>query len=114
MLGSFRLLTLRSAGGALLLVSLVVCSPSRVSAECGNYVTILNRQPIAGQEMPAVPLAHHVPKSPCRGPNCSNLPVEPFTPLPVPVHPTAEVKALIVDFGNRPDAGCGFMREPFS
>src|ERR1700722_16250049 len=75
--------------------------PSRASAECGDYITILNHRSANGQphamsgSAPTSPpdFNHRIPlKAPCNGPNCSGSPRNEFPPL-APANPvTSRVK----------------------
>lgn len=84
---------IRDGRAALLLVAVACFSPGRASAECGDYVTILNAP---ANHPHAAPQPEHHPateppapvKPPCHGPNCSGAPNRELPPL-APVATTA-------------------------
>src|SRR5262245_34061869 len=86
-----------------LLLAVACLTPGRASAECGDYVTILNgpgasaHQPMPGANDGATPNHENTPspvKPPCHGPNCSSTPDLPFPPL-APIAPVGtQVKEL--------------------
>jgi hypothetical protein len=78
-------------------------APSRASAECGDYIKILNHKtdskhsPAAfGSEFPiANDLNNNSPiKAPCHGPNCSNAPVRDFPPSAPSVPVSSSIKEM--------------------
>ena len=97
---------LKSVGGVLLVLGGLALFPEMASAQCGNYVTILG-SPSASQQMPD----EHMPKAPCNGPGCSQLPSVPFTPLPAPIVTNVESKAC-VDFLGQPPQSAGERANP--
>jgi hypothetical protein len=82
----------RAWRAALLLVAAACASPGRASAECGDYVVVLNGQTLthSAERPPSTSLTREAPadpKGPCSGPNCSRSPdhpVPPFAPAPAP------------------------------
>ncbi len=77
----------RGYRAALLLVVVACLSPGRVSAECGDYVTILNvpsgeTHQQASHESGATDSHQSPARPPCHGPNCSGSPTREFPPIP--------------------------------
>jgi hypothetical protein len=70
---------------ALLLVVIACASPNRATAECGDYVVVLNANDPASPDGRATPtgmLDHPAsPEVPCSGPNCSRAPDRHPAPL---------------------------------
>lgn len=73
--------------------------PSRATAECGDYVVILNKNSASNQQVemdshaqfdPSNDRGH--PRTPCRGPNCSSNPFQHTAPLAAPVPTRNESK----------------------
>jgi hypothetical protein len=107
---------------ALLLVVVACASPGRATAECGDYVVILNTNDPASPDGRATPFSTPTgsvehpasPKVPCSGPNCSRSPERhpaPFAPVSPPgphgkevvqtlgsVEPTDSASSRICDF----------------
>jgi hypothetical protein len=77
-----------TACGVFVALGVVALSPAKATAQCGNYVRILNG---ANPE----PMEDHSPKAPCNGPGCSQLPSIPFTPLPAPIVTNVDSKACV-------------------
>jgi hypothetical protein len=80
---------IRGGRAAVLLVAAACATPDRASAECGDYVTILNAPAGSTHSMPATTETGETPapmRTPCRGPNCQGAPVRDFPPL-TPVSP---------------------------
>lgn len=69
------------------IVSTVGFWTERAEAGCGDHVLILN------QSAPSTP-AKDQPTEPCQGPFCSNSPTTPAVPVPAPVFPFPDLKAL--------------------
>lgn len=110
---------------ALPLVAVVLLSPGRATAECGDYVTIRNAPAGSVHHVPsdapnAVPVAETPTpaKRPCHGPNCSGSPVREAPPMaPVaPAGPRAKELVRLLDFIHGPDTdpGSGFDRDTTS
>ena len=89
----------------LLLVAAMSLNPGRACAECGNYITIHNpasETHLAPSMLPTHDrlalneLGNSTPsKLPCRGPNCSSIPVRESPPL-APVIPfSSHIKKLV-------------------
>jgi hypothetical protein len=89
-------------GVALAAAVLLGYFPSRATAECGDYVIILNHNSASKQQEE---LKSHVPTEtssdrgrphlPCRGPNCSSNPSRHSVPLSAPVPTRNESKVSI-------------------
>jgi hypothetical protein len=89
-------------GVALAAAVLLGYFPSRATAECGEYVVILNNKSASKQQED---LKSHIPTEtssdrgrphlPCRGPNCSSGPSRHGAPLSAPVPTRNESKVSI-------------------
>jgi len=80
----------RGRCAALLLVAAACATPGRATAECGDYVAILNARAHSGGLTPPAPIEAPAPlEAPCSGPNCSRRPDRHAPPLaPAPVSET--------------------------
>jgi hypothetical protein len=110
MRATFLLLT-RFCRAVLLLCSILLFTPGRSSAECGDYLIILKPGPGAQEahdHTAQVSPPYSVPLNrPCRGLNCSGTPTRDFPPDAPLISPTLQIKeftqplATIADELNR-------------
>lgn len=122
-MSSFLLIPIRNWWGVILIVGACL-APARASAACGDYVIIQNAQssselqthktpqPTNNQQLGVFETPQPL-KSPCRGPQCSGLPVRdpaPFTPV---TSPTSQAKELALHASPTSDSPAPSTR-PFS
>src|SRR5579872_7187317 len=95
--------TVRHWRAILLLAAGVLFAPSRASAECGDYITIIKHGSDSGHTQANTShdqsAQHHInnsmpPSTPCKGPNCSSSPSHKSTPLAPVVLVTSTAKEL--------------------
>jgi hypothetical protein len=107
--------TIRWAGGLVVLAVACAITPRPAAAECGSYVIVLNSPDSTDGTIAVTNPILHLPSTPCHGPNCSNIPTVPFTPLPTTTTPPSDTKMCTVDSCDdsasrigrwRPDAAC--------
>ena len=98
-------LLVRHWRAVLLLVAAMSLNPGRASAECGDYITIHNPVPDAHRNLSMPPTHDRLApnefgdsmpsKFPCRGPNCSSMPVRDSPPLAPVISFSSHVKELV-------------------
>src|SRR5262245_19465426 len=85
---------IRVTGIALAIVGVFKFSAGRASAACGDYVRIAGQPAEAAVPSPPDHDRGDFPRPPCHGPNCSNHPSQPATPLTAPVAEVLAAKGL--------------------
>jgi hypothetical protein len=100
-MSSFFQIPIRNWWGAILIVGACL-APGRASASCGDYLTINNARSASEHQTPQ-PTNNQQPgvletprpiKSPCRGPQCSGIPVHDPAPIAPVTSPTSQAKEL--------------------
>jgi len=83
---------LRIGRTALLFVVVAYLTQGRASAECGDYVTVVNGPTASAHQ--TTPQEQAPAKPPCHGPNCSGSPVHEPSPLAPVVPAGSQAKEL--------------------